>query len=405
MKVVIVGAGPAGVTVAETLRYYDRQVEITMISAEPYPPYAPPAMLEHFTTGREVHFWKGKDFADCLGIDYRLGIAAQAILPQDNTITCSDGQRLDYDVLVLSPGAQLHSPLTGQDKRGIYNLKSLSATHELFERIRRGEARTALIVGAGFIGIEVGVVLADMGLEVTQLVRSRVLRQRVDPQISDVLQGMMKERGVRIINDAEADAEAFVGDDHAEGICAKSGTVHRADIIIAATGLKPNIEFLEGSTVQIERTGIPVNEHLRTNISNIYAAGDVAITPNRITSERLVHGNFPNAVVQGKTVAQNILGWDTPYEGADAMNSLKHFGIKVMAVGEWQEEEMAIAKNGTLRKLYFRDNRIVGFCLVGDVHAAGIYRTLMNRKDDVSEFKDQLLQPGFGTGYISSLVP
>ncbi|MFC1925335.1 NAD(P)/FAD-dependent oxidoreductase [Chloroflexota bacterium] len=405
MKVVIIGAGPAGVTVAETLRYYDTQIEIVMVSAEPYAPYSPPAMLASFTGGQELHFWKGEDFADRLGIDYRSGTEVQAVIPKDNNVRLSDNQALTYDILVLTTGARLYSPIEGQDKPGIYNLKSLSSVSEIFDKVHKKKAKNAIIVGAGFIGVETGVVLADMGFNVTQLVRSRVLRLNVDTEISGIIQGVMQARGVNVINGAEADAEAFVGNGRAEGVRTKSGIVHGADIIIAASGIKPNTEFLLDSPLKVESMGIPVDAYLRTNIPNIYAAGDVAVTPNRVTMEQMVHGNFPNAVAQGKTVAQNILGWDTFYDGSDAMNSLKHLGTGVMVVGQCQgEEELVVRGDNTIRKIYLKDNRIIGFCLVGDVRSAGIYRILMNRGDQISAFKDRLLLPGFGMGYISSSV-
>jgi NAD(P)H-nitrite reductase large subunit len=271
--------------------------------------------------------------------------------------------------------------------------------------VHQGKTKSVLIVGAGFIGVEVGVVLAGMGLEVKQLVRSRVLRLNVDPEISGIVQGIMQDRGVNVINGAEADAEAFVGNGRAEGVRTKSGTVHKADIIVVASGLRPNIEFLLDSTIKTESAGIPVDAYLRTNISNIYAAGDVVVTPNRITKDQIAHGNLPNAVEQGRIVAQNILGWNTPYEGADKMNSIKHLGIKVMVVGQCQgDKELVARSNRSIRKIYLKDNRIIGFCFVGDVRSAGIYRTMMNRKDDVSAFEDRLMQPGFGMGYISDLI-
>jgi len=402
MKVVIIGAGPAGVTVAETLRNFDKKVEIDMISTEPHPPYSPPAMLESFISGQELYFWKGEDFGDRLGVNCISGAVVKEVMPQNNAIALADNRTLNYDTLVLATGARLHSPLEGQDKQGIYNLKSLSSTSDIFNRVQQGKAKSVLIVGAGFIGVEVGVVLAGMGLEVKQLVRSRVLRLNVDPEISGIVQEIMQDRGVNVINGTEADAEAFVGNGRAEGVRTKSGTVHKADIIVAASGLRPNIEFLLESDIKTESAGILVDAYLRTNISNIYAAGDVVVTPNRITTEKMVHGNLPNAVAQGKVVAQNILGWDTPYEGADTMNSIKHLGIKMMVVGQWQGAEELVARGDrSVRKIYLNDNRIVGFCLVGNVSSAGIYRTMMNRKDDVSAIKDRLLQSGFGMGYIT----
>ena len=127
-------------------------------------------------------------------------------------------------------------------------------------------------------------------------------------------------------------------------------------------------------------------------------------TVDRLTGERYVHAIFPNAVAQGQIVAYNILGWDMAYEGSDTMNSLKHLGLPIMAVGLMEGEELRLRRDGTLRKLFLRDGRIVGFRLAGDVSAAGIYRSLMNRRVDVSAFKQHLLEPGFGMGYLTNLA-
>jgi NAD(P)H-nitrite reductase large subunit len=258
MKIVIIGAGPAGVTVAETLRQYDDQSEIVMLSSEPFPPYSPPAMVEYFKTGREVHLWKGHDFPRRLDIDYRQG---------------------------------------------------------------------------------------------------------------------------------------------AEAVAVRSGDVVAADLLIAATGLRPNIEFLEGSGIRT-KWGVLVDEHLRTNYPDIYAAGDVVETFDRFSGERYVHAIFPNAVNQARIVAYNLLGWDVAYEGSDSMNSLKHLGLPVMAVGRMEGQELRQRRDGILRKIYLQDDRIVGFRLAGDVTAAGIYRSLMNKQVDVGRFKHRLLERGFGMGLI-----
>ncbi len=403
MKVVIVGAGPAGVTVAETLRQHDAAAEILMLSAEPYPPYSPPAMLEHFSAGTDLHFWKGRDFPERLGIDYRPGTRVESIDPASHELRLDGGRIVTWDRLVLASGASLYAPLEGQGQPGIYNFKSLSAAEELMSRVRAGQARSALIVGAGFIGVEIGLALADMGLQVTQLVRSRVMRTMLDEESSRAVQRVMERRGVRVLQGAEVDAVAFAGEPSVEGVRVKSGEVLRADLVVAATGLKPNIEYLAGSGIETG-WGVPVNDHLRTNLPHIFAAGDVAETTDRLTGQRYIHGNFPNAVAQGRVVAGNLLGWDIRYEGADGMNSLKHLGLPVMAVGQMDGEELRVESGESVRKIYLREGRIVGFRLFGDIKSAGIYRTLMNRRLDVTAFKGRLLEPGFGMGYIEGLA-
>ena len=407
MRIVIIGAGPAGVTVAETLRQHDDQTEIVMLSAEPYPPYSPPAMLEYFQTGRDVHLWKGHDFPERLGLDYRSGIEVVAVRPDDKTIRLDDApstgsghsETLFYDKLVIAAGGRLYAAKLEEHKPGVYNFKSLTAAEELLGRVKRKQAHTALIIGAGFIGVEIALLLREMGLEVIQLVRSRVMRSMLDPETSEMVLGMLKERGIRVRRGDDADAVAFVGAPRAEAVEVRSGDVVSADLLVAATGLRPNIEFLEGSGIET-KWGVLVDDHLHTNVPDVYAAGDVAETFDHFTGERYVHAIFPNAVVQAQIVAYNLLGWDVAYEGADNMNSLKHLGLPIMAVGRMEGEELRQRRNDVLRKIYLQDDRIVGFRLTGDVSAAGIYRRLMNKRVDVGAYKHRLLEPGFGMGVI-----
>ncbi len=399
MRILIIGAGPAGVTVAETLRLQGDQSEIVMLSSEPFPPYSPPAMVEYFQTGRPVHFWKGEDFSDRLDVDYRQGAEAVAVDPEAQTVCLVDGETIPYDRLVLASGGRLYAARLEEFKPGVYNFKSLTAAEELLGRVTRGEARSALIVGAGFIGVEIALLLRRLGVEVTQLVRSRVMREMLDPETSEMVLHTIEREGIKTQRGNDADAVAFVGEPQAEAVEVRSGDVVSADLLVAATGLRPNIEFLEGSGIETD-WGVLVDDHLGTNYRNVYAVGDVAETFDRFTGERYVHAIFPNAVAQAQCAAHNLLGWDVAYEGAESMNSLKHLGLPVMAVGRMEGEELRVRRNGVLRKLYLQDDRIVGFRLTGDVSGAGIYRTLMNKQVDVGHFKHRLLQRGFGMGMI-----
>ncbi|HOG48640.1 MAG TPA: FAD-dependent oxidoreductase [Anaerolineae bacterium] len=400
MRIVIVGAGPAGVTVAETLREHDSQAEIVMLTDEPYPPYSPPAMVTYFETGEPVHFWRGQDLAERLRLVYWRGTRVAGVEPAAHRVRLQGGEVLAYDRLVIASGGRLYAPLAGADKPGVYNFKSLSAAEELLARVRSGQATTALVVGAGFIGVEIGLLLADMGLAVTQLVRSRVMRSMLDSETSALVLAMMQERGIHVLRGDEADAVAFLGEPRAEAVELRSGARLAADLLVAATGLRPNIEFLAGSGIETT-VGVIVDDHLRTSDPDIYAAGDVAETKDRFTGERQVHAIFPNAVEQGRVVGLNLLGRDVAYQGAGNMNSLKHLGLPVMAVGRMEGEELRAGHKGTLRKLYLQGGRIIGFRLVGDISCAGVYLSLMNRREDVRALRHRLLEPDFGVHMLA----
>ena len=120
-KIVIIGAGPAGVTVVETLRTQDRLSLIVMLSAEPYPPYAPPAMVDHFLTGSLAHLWRGADWPERMQVDYKPGMCVTDIDVQNRRLKLADGGSLDYDRLVIASGGRLHAPLEGVDLPGVDN--------------------------------------------------------------------------------------------------------------------------------------------------------------------------------------------------------------------------------------------------------------------------------------------
>jgi NADPH-dependent 2,4-dienoyl-CoA reductase/sulfur reductase-like enzyme len=398
MKTVIIGAGPAGVTVAETLRQNNYHEEILLFSSEPFPPYAPPAMIEYFMTGKESHLWRWKSITETLGIDYRHGTEVTEIIPENRAIQLTDGRRFNYDRLVIATGSRLFAPLPGADKPGIYNFKSLLAANKMIKEIHEGHAHNAVIVGAGFIGVEIALLLSNLGLRVTLLeMGDRIMSRTLDAESAEI--ALVLVRGYDVDVRLRTRVKGFLGDTRAEAVELESGETLKADILVAATGVRPNIEFLKGSGIQTN-WGIPVDDHLQTNFPDIYAVGDVAETPSLLTGERFVHAIFPNAIAQGRLAAYNILGWDISYEGAENMHSLKHLGIPIIAAGRMEGEELCVRRDNILRKLYLSDNRIVGFQLVEDIKAAGIYRMLMNKKVDVKHIKDLLLDSNFGIGRI-----
>jgi nitrite reductase (NADH) large subunit len=399
MKIVIIGAGPAGVSAAESLRAHNKQSEIVMLSAEPYPPYSPPAMVDHFLTGSNAHLWRDADWPEQTGVNYRSGVEVTAIQADAHTIQLKDGSKLDYDRLVLATGGSLYAPLEGADLPGIYNFKSLSAAEALVNKVKSGEASSAIVVGAGFIGMEIALLLRELGVAVTQIeMLDQVMSGMLDPNTAGIALAMLGQRGVDVRLNTKA--SAFVGNGQAKGVQLESGEVLNADLLIAATGIKPNLKLLDGSRIA-HKWGITVDEHLRTNLADIYAAGDAVETVDRLTGETYVHAIFPNAIEQGRVVGLNLAGIETAYEGADRMNSLKHLGLPIMAVGlKSGDEVLQTRHNGHMRTIYLQDNRVIGFQLIGDIKAAGILRALMIQGENIQPFKDRLLDLNFGQGTL-----
>lgn len=398
-KIVIIGAGPAGVSVVETLRAYDTRSQISMLSAEPYLPYSPPAMADHFLTGSGAHLWRDENWPQQMNVDYRSAVTVSSVEPAAHRLHLEHGESLAYDRLVIATGSRLYAPVPGAGLPGVYNFKSLSAAEALVGRVKRGEAHTAIIVGAGFIGTEIALLLSALGIQVAQYEKlAGVMPTILDNRTSEFVLQALRQRSVDVhLNTGVA---AFLGASQASGIQLESGETRQADILIAATGVRPNLDFLAGSGINY-RWGVSVDDHLRSSIPDVYAAGDVVEAPDRLTGETSVHAIFPNAIEQGRVVGLNLAGFDMRYEGAERMNSLKHLGVPVMAAGLKEGDEQLSARlDGGWRTLYLRDNRLVGYQLIGDIRAAGALRTLLVRQEDLSRLKDRLLDAAFGQGSL-----
>lgn len=390
MRFVILGAGPSGLTAAEAIRQRDSAAHVRLLSPEPSPLYSPPAMVDYFSSGREdALFWKGRDFCSRLGVEVLCAEVA-SVRPEDHEIGLSSGDVIPFDRLIIATGGRLDAPVLGAERSGVYNFKSLAVASALVERVRKTPGTRAAIVGAGFIGVEIALLLRQLGADVTMIEMSGHPMPRIlDREAGNLVLKAIRDQGVRVRLGEKA--VAFEGDPDVCAVALESGERVPADVFVAATGTRPNVEFLRGAGIDVKR-GICVDRFLCTSAPDIFAAGDVAETPDRLTGQRGVWAIFPNAVEQGRVAARNALGDGVAYEGALRMNSLKHLGFPVVVAGESgaEEERRYESRPGVLRRLFVRDHRIVGYQLIGDIAGAGMYQVLMLRRADIRRLGDDL---------------
>lgn len=397
-KVAIIGMGPAGISVVKTLRNNSFSGEITMFSEEKVFPYSPPALGEYVITGNEeILYPYGNDFFDKFKVQGYLGEKVTQILPKEKKIK-TEHNYFDFDHLVICSGSSLYAPVKGSDKKGIYNFKTVKGASEIREMAITDKAKSAIIIGGGFIGVEIALCLAKIGLKTTLLNRRGWIMPRlVDQETAAYIYQDLKNIGVNILLNTEG--TEFLGKEKVESLLTLDGQELKADLYIAATGVKPNIDFLKGSGIRHQR-GIIVDAYLRTNYPYIYACGDVAETIDLLTNEKRIHGLYPVAIQHGATVGSNILGKEEKYEKQVSMNSLKEMSSKVIAVGAQEGEEIKFKTKNCLRKIFIKNQKIVGFVLVGDISQAGIYHSLLVKQTIISKLQDQLISPHFNQSML-----
>jgi 3-phenylpropionate/trans-cinnamate dioxygenase ferredoxin reductase component len=307
--VVIIGAGHAGVQVADSLRAGGFDGAITLVGDEPMLPYQrPPLSKDYFTPGVEpepLPLRATRFFADH-HIDLRSGVTATAIDRRRRTLLLDDGDELAYTTLVLATGAANRTlPVPGGDLAGLHELRTLADAERLREAL--AAARSVVVVGAGFIGLEFAAAARRYGVEVTVLeAAARSMGRALSPQMSDYFAAAHERMGTNLrLSEGLA---AFVGvDGHVTGAVGTSGSRYRADLVVVGVGVLPRDELARQAGLAVDN-GIVVDENLGTADPAVYAIGDCASFPGSSPGARLRLESVQNATDQARHVAGVILG-------------------------------------------------------------------------------------------------
>ncbi|MFN4219123.1 MAG: NAD(P)/FAD-dependent oxidoreductase [Candidatus Bipolaricaulia bacterium] len=417
-RYVIIGASAAGSSAAETLRRHDPKAQITVVSDEKIT-YSKP-LLSYYLAGKlgeEQLFFRPPDFYERYGIE-KIHARAVGIRTEKSTVELSDGQKLAYDKLLLATGAAPRFPkVEGIQRDGVFGLRKLEDAQGILARLPK--TRRAVVLGGGLVGLKAAAALKERGVAVTVLIDSpHALSQMLDESAARIFEGIFEQNGVAIRTKAKP--VAVLGTQkEIEGVQIASGEVFPCDVIVVGKGVDPSLELLEGTSIRAEY-GVLVDDYLRTSVENIYAAGDVAQARDVLRGEPWINALWPCAVEQGRIAALNMLGTETVYRGSMRMNSVQFFGVPVISAGlavltpgplggrpgEHDETLESQPAPGIYRKIFLKDDTLVGFVLVGDVpiEAAGVLRILMERRVNVASIKDELLELGPDLGRLLPLI-
>jgi len=394
VHVIIIGAGPAGITAAGMITDLDNSVECTVLTAENLPPYSPPVMYDHFINGFDI-FWKGKTFDN---FEFCPDTAVRSVDFKSKQVTTAKNRNLHYDKLIIASGSSVHSPISGVNMCNVYNFKSLNVASELIEQAKTTESPKAVVIGAGLIGIEISMLLNALHTEVVLLEKQeQLLPSLADPSISDRLIKILKLHGIKVV--LRSEVIEFRGNGRATEAVTGSGEVLKADFFVIATGNRPQIGFLKESDIRINR-GICIDRHLKSSVDSVFAIGDCAESSNSHNSPGVINNTFFSAVEQARICAHNVLGDDIEYESTSQVYSGKHIKVPLFIAGSMSGRKMVYCKKDELRIVFTDNNRIVGFQLFNSEKAAGVLTSLMKSKRDISQLLPYLASPHLNHSYI-----
>ena len=311
---VIIGASLAGATAAITLRQEGADGTVTLIGAEHEPPYERPALSKAYLRGEapfEKTLVRPPAFYAEHGIETMFGTTASRIDTAQRVVELDDHRRVPFDVLLIATGGRNRRvSLPGADLDGIYGLRTLQDADRIRKEI--GSGRRAVVVGMGFIGSEVAASLRLKGVEVVAIDPSETPLFRVlGPVVGQTLADLHRAHGVRTI--FEDRVAAFEGRDRVQCVVTEAGLRIECDFVVIGIGIEPVTDWLEGSGIHVDN-GVLVDEYCETNVSGIFAAGDVANHYHPVFDRRMRVEHWQNAIKQGAAAARNMLGRRVPYD-------------------------------------------------------------------------------------------
>ena len=413
MRYVIVGGSAAGMAAAQSIRELDGRGAITVLSAEADPPYYRP-MVPFIVEGRKTAdeiAMLGQGPYTAPNIELRLDTPVTSVDPQVHSVSTAAGpEPIAYDKLLIATGSRPYIPpsIQGSDARGVYALRTLADARSMAERA--GVARRAIMAGGGMLNLKTAFALLERGLAVTLVVTSpEVLSQVMEPDGATLIRDGLGAAGLSILTGRSID-QILSRPDGVTGILLDSGEELACEIVCIGKGVRPNVEFLAGSSVQVDG-GVVADEWTACSMPDLFTAGDVAVTFDPITGERMMTGLWTNAVEMGRCAGRNMAGRSTAYGGTfGILNATQVAEVPFVSMGivhtDGTEHETHISRTaGTYRKMVFApgEDRLVGVVLVGDIARAGLYRHLIRERSPLNGLKKVLIEHQLHYGHLLRL--
>lgn len=415
-RYVIIGNSTAAIAAVESIRTVDPRGSITLVADEPYHTYSRP-LISYYLSGQvdeEQMLYRPRGFYQQNRVDVRLGVSAvkldldnqrvylapvgsnQAITGKGKKkgVKAAGEEFVEFDKLLLATGSRpAVPPIPGVELKGVHYFYTLDHIKEIKANLKVNSS--VVVLGAGLIGMKAAEALGKLGHQVTVVeMADRLLPTILDADSASIIQGWMEEHGIKFYLSTRA--AAITGDKKVTGVQLTDGTDLPCQAVIVATGVRPNVELVSGSHIEVQQ-GILVNEYQETSVPGIYCAGDVCEGYDPLYDKRKLTPILPNAFQQGRVAGLNMAGETTANTGLVAFNSTTFFGLPVTTMGlsllaEPEGTRFYNSRGREYRSLVFRGDYLVGGIFIDCAQRAGIFLRLISEQVPVLPHKDYLLQ-------------
>ena len=396
MQHVIIGAGPAGVIAAETLRKVQPDASIKLIGDEPEPPYSRMALPYYLTKKIKedgTYLRKSKDHFKRNKIEV-IRDRVSAVDGASKKIQLDKGGATGFDKLLIATGSHpVRPPIPGMDLPGVYSCWTLEDGRNIAGRAKKGAE--VVLMGAGFIGCIILEALALRGVKLTVVeMEDRMVPRMMNQTAGNLIKKWCQDKGVRVHTSTKVESIEKAG--KKLKVKLDSGDQIDADIVISATGVRSNILFLENSGIETD-FGVLVNDRLQTSRSDIFAAGDVCQGRDFSTGEYSVQAIQPTAADHGRIAAMNMAGLNSRHQGSVNMNVLDTLGLISTSYGLWMgvdggdSVELNDPDRYRYLSLQFQDDVLVGAQALGLTEHVGVLRGLIQTRLKLGKWKRHLL--------------
>ncbi|MCD8095972.1 MAG: FAD-dependent oxidoreductase [Ruminococcus sp.] len=387
-KIVIIGNSAAAIGCVEGVRSVDKFSEILIISSEKYHTYSRPLisyLLYGKTDEQRMKYRPDSFYADNL-VDVMLGKTVTAIDPKKHNVKLESGEVIGYDKLLIATGSSpFVPPMKGLDTvENKFTFMTLDDAHALGEAIKPDSK--VLVIGAGLIGLKCVEGIADKVGQITVVdMADRILPSVLDAEGAQIVQESIEKHGVSFYLNDSTD-EIFP-----DKAILKSGAEVEFDILVVAVGVRPNISLLKDVGGECGRA-IKTNNKCETSVKDIYAAGDCTESYDITIGAERVLALLPNAYLQGEAAGVNMGGGEKTYDNAIPMNAMGMFGYHMITAGSYDGNVYTEREGENYKKLFYKNNRLMGYIMIGDIKRAGIYTALIKNQTPLDSIDFELIK-------------